>query len=136
MRTVTTLAVTAILLAACGVGTQASGQEPAAPVTGDPADGILEIAPGQAVGPGISIEAAIARGGPGPVLINGALVVRPDGVVLLCSALAESLPPQCAGTRLEVRGLDLDSVPNLHQAQGVRWADGVQLLGTVAATGT
>ena len=96
------------------------------------ADGILTIAPGSAGGPGISIEEAIGNSGGEPLLVNGALVVDPNGRVLLCDALAESFPPQCGGSRLEVRGLDLASLPDVQEANGVRWAEQVQLLGNVA----
>lgn len=99
--------------------------------TGADADGTLSIAQGTAVGPGISIEEAIGNGGSEPLLVNGALVVDPNGRVLLCEALAESFPPQCGGMRLEVRGLELASLPDLEEGNGVRWAEQVQLLGTV-----
>ncbi|MGH2357457.1 MAG: hypothetical protein ACRDGJ_05515 [Candidatus Limnocylindria bacterium] len=108
----------------------ASGSEP--PVAGGDSDGILQIEPGSAGGPGISIDEALAQAGIGPLLVNGSLFVGADGTVLLCSALAESYPPQCGGSRLEVRGLDPASIPDLQEANGVRWADAVQLFGTVS----
>lgn len=111
--------------------TASGGSEP--PIAGANADGILQTEPGSAGGPGISIDDAIAQTGAGPVLVNGSLIVNPDGTILLCSAMAESYPPQCGGTRLEVRGLDLSSIPDLQEANGVRWADqAVQLFGTVS----
>lgn len=103
-------------------------EAPAAP--GD-ADGMLEITEGSAGGPGITIDQAIGQGGPEPLLVNGALFIGPDGSARLCSAIAESFPPQCGGTRLEVIGLDIGSLPNLQEANGLRWADQVQLFGTV-----
>jgi hypothetical protein len=57
------------------------------------------------------------------------VVDHPDGPVRLCDAIAESFPPQCGGSWLEVRGLDLSSVAGLQDADGVRWAESVQLLG-------
>ena len=98
-------------------------------------DGILTIAQGTASGPGISIDEAIGNAGAEPLLVNGALFIDPDGAVLLCNAIAESFPPQCGGTRLEIRGLDLASVPDLEEANGARWAEQVQLLGTFATEG-
>jgi hypothetical protein len=124
------------LLAACALGSDAPSSHPGAIATdpggaGRDADGILTIAPGTADGPGISIEEAIGNAGGRPLLINGALFVDPEGRVLLCDAIAESFPPQCGGMRLEVRGLDLTSLPDLQEENGVRWAERVQLLGTV-----
>ncbi len=95
------------------------------------ADGILTIAPGTADGPGITIAEALGSGGGQPLLVNGALFVDPEEGVLLCDAVAESFPPQCGGLRLEVRGLDLGALPGLEEANGVRWAEQVQLLGTL-----
>ena len=103
-------------------------EAPAAP--GD-ADGTLQITEGSAGGPGITIDQAIGQGGAEPLLVNGALFIGPGGTVRLCSAIAESFPPQCGGARLEVIGLDIGSLPNLQEANGLRWADQVQLLGTV-----
>lgn len=130
-RTLSALLV-AVVLAAC-TGTAGGSDDPVAepPPKGD-ADGILQIAPGIADGPGVSIDDAVGQAGIGPLLINGALFVAPDGSILLCSAIAESFPPQCGGTRLLVRGLDPATMPDLQEANGVRWAEQVQLLGTVA----
>jgi hypothetical protein len=131
MKRIIGLAFVLVLLTACA----STGDAPStngSTGTGADADGILNIAAGStAVGPGISIEEAIGNGGGQPLLVNGALFVDPEGVVLLCDAIAESFPPQCGGLRLEVRGLDLASLPDLEEANGVRWAEQVQLLGTV-----
>ena len=120
-----------VLLTACASAGDAPTTDPGSIGAGGDADGILTVAPGTAIGPGISIEEAIGNGGAEPLLVNGALVVDPDGRALLCDALAESFPPQCGGLRLEVRGLDLGSLPDLEEANGVRWVEQVQLLGTV-----
>ena len=140
-RLITLLALS--LLVACSAS---PGDDPtsddgpsAPPPSGEPgvaADGVLVIEEGAtASGPGISVEAALEQMGAGPVLVNGALLVDADGVVLLCDALAESFPPQCAGARLEVRGLDVAGQPDLQEANGVRWLDRTQLLGTVQPAG-
>ena len=120
-----------VLLAACAsTGDAPSTSGPGG--SGVDADGILNIAAGStAVGPGVSIEEAIGNSGGEPLLVNGALFVDANGRVLLCDALAESFPPQCGGSRLEVRGLDLASLPDVQEANGVRWAEQVQLLGNV-----
>ena len=124
------------LLAACASTGDAPSTDPGSTPNdpggaGQDANGILTIAPGIADGPGISIEEAIGNGGGQPLLINGALFVDPEGRVLLCDAIAESFPPQCGGLRLEVHGLDLASLPDLQEGNGVRWSEQVQLLGTV-----
>lgn len=124
------------LLAACASTGDAPSTDPGSTATdpdgaGRDADGVLTVARGTADGPGIGIEEAIGNGGGQPLLINGALFVDPEGRVLLCDAIAESFPPQCGGMRLEVHGLDLASLPDLQEQNGVRWVEQVQLLGTV-----
>ena len=86
---------------------------------------------GSAVGPGISVDEAIASTLEGPLLVNGYLVASGDEV-RFCSALAESHPPQCGGSSLVVEGLDLDEMQGLSSASGVTWSDEqLQLLGSV-----
>ena len=51
--------------------------------------------------------------------------------MILCDAIAESFPPQCGGDRIAVDGLDLATVAGLQEANGVQWAEGVVLLGSV-----
>ena len=136
MKRLTGLTFLVVLLTACASTGDATSTDPGSTGSGPgggggDADGILTISPGSAVGPGVSIEEAIGNGGGEPLLVNGAVFVDPDGRVLLCDAIAESFPPQCGGMRLEVRGLDLSSLPDLEQANGVRWAEQVQLLGNV-----
>lgn len=128
MKRIASLTLLIVLLAAC---TSNGGGSPPSSGGARDGDGILQIAQGIADGPGISIEEAIGNSGGEPLLINGALFVDPAGRVLLCDAIAESFPPQCGGLRLEVRGLDIDSLSGLEQANGVRWAEQVQLLGTI-----
>lgn len=134
MRTTTARAplLAGLVLAAC----TAAGDTPArdlpadGPSTAPQADGVLTIVPGTATGPGISIEEALTSTAAEPLLVNGALFVDPDGSAWLCSAMAESFPPQCGGSRLEVRGLEAASL-QLQEANNVRWAEAVQLLGTI-----
>ncbi|MDP8958422.1 MAG: hypothetical protein M3N51_04305 [Actinomycetota bacterium] len=84
-----------------------------------------------AMGPGLSIEEALASELEGPLLVSGALVAV-DDEVRLCTALAESFPPQCGGPSLIVQGLDLSQVPDLSSEGSVTWSEGpVQLLGRV-----
>jgi hypothetical protein len=136
-RAALALLAAAIALSACSLfaADSATGDTPIddtdPPVGGGAPDPVFVIAQGVADGPGISIDDAIGRGDATDVLVNGALFVDADGTVRLCSAIAESFPPQCGGSRLEVRGLDLAAVGALQQANGVRWADAVQLYGHV-----
>ena len=63
---------------------------------GDPGDG-----------PGISVSDARTHGPTDHLVsVTGALLVNADGTVLLCDAIAESFPPQCAGERIAVEGFD------------------------------
>ena len=65
------------------------------------------------------------------VRVTGSLFVDPDGMVRLCDAYLESFPPQCGGDRIEVEGLDLDTMERLQTEGDVSWAEGVTLLGAV-----
>lgn len=123
-----------ILLAAC-----AMPGGPDTPVTDTPGNGDsgvpaaiarLTIAADPADGPALQVGEALAAGD-GPVRVTGALFIGADGRMLVCSAIAESFPPQCGGDRLEVVGLDPAAVRDLQDANGVRWADSVELSGTV-----
>lgn len=88
--------------------------------------------PATGVGPGISIDEAIASTSTEPLLINGWLVISPQGEVRFCSALGEVNPPTCAGSSLVVAGLDPADVGDLAEAQGVQWSkDSIQLLGAI-----
>ncbi len=118
--------ILAVLLGGC------SWLWPAAP---GPANqqGILDVQNAHGDGPGISIDAALAK--PGELLlVNGALFIGSDGTAWLCSLEAESYPPQCGGSRLKVLHLERASLPALKSASGVRWLDSAQLLGTVRSS--
>ncbi|MCC6223186.1 MAG: hypothetical protein IT201_06800 [Thermoleophilia bacterium] len=94
------LAATLALVACGGSGDGGSGD-------GGGNDG------GGSPGEALSIEEALASTAEGPLLVSG-LIVAPEGeAVRLCSALAESYPPQCGGASLVVEGLDLETVPGL-----------------------
>lgn len=124
-----------LVLVACGIGPDAPTDD------SDPGGGpridepTITVVQGQADGPGISVDEAIARAGTEAVLVNGALFIDPDGVVRLCSAIAESFPPQCGGARLLVEGLDPAAVPDLQEANDVRWAERAQIYGAVSSGG-
>jgi hypothetical protein len=132
------LIVVALLLAACAA--PVASPDPDTPVTAGPrasqvppagaADATLTVQLELVDAPAVQVIDALSRRGE-PVRVAGALFVDRDGGVLLCRAIAESFPPQCGGERLEVIGLDLDTVVGLEEANGVRWAEGVELSGTV-----
>jgi hypothetical protein len=65
-----------------------------------------------------------------PLLVEAALVAVGDEV-RLCSALAESYPPQCGGPSLLVQGLELETVEGLTREGVVAWAESASVLGTV-----
>lgn len=80
---------------------------------------------------GLSVDEALASSSDEPLLVQGALFAV-HGRVFLCSGFAESYPPQCAGPKLVVKGLDGASVKRLRRVGPIRWSDDpVQLLGTV-----
>ena len=57
-----------------------------------------------------------------PQLVTGNLLVQ-GGEARLCSALAESFPPQCGNPSLLVVGLDLETVADLTSEGDVSWTD-------------
>ena len=63
------------------------------------------------------------------VTVSGHLIADSDGNARLCSVLAESLPPQCGGDRIDLLGFDESSVPNSKtpqrpsEIQTARWTD-------------
>jgi hypothetical protein len=103
------LALLAVAVPACGSGTD-SGASGSSAITVKQA---LTAKPGEAV------------------LVRGALIVS-GGIARLCYAVLESYPPQCGGPSLVVRELDLNTVGELTNANGVTWSDReVRLRGTV-----
>jgi hypothetical protein len=87
---------------------------------------------GPATQPGISIDEALASDSDEPLLVSGNLLALGDDV-RLCSALAESFPPQCGGSSLVVEGLNLQEVDGLITEGDVSWTDRpIQLPGVVS----
>jgi hypothetical protein len=125
MRTLALIAT----LAAAGALAGCGGDDVAAD---DAASGpTVPQASGLGAGPGISIDDALASDSDEMLLVNGNLLAQ-DGEVRLCSALAESFPPQCGGASLVVEGLKLEQVDGLVGEGGVSWTDRpIQLLGVV-----
>ena len=112
------VAAVALPLAACGVdedrtaSRQRSPQAAGAPVPGG----------------GLSIQEAMDSALDGPLTVKG-FVVQTGDRARLCSALAESFPPQCGGPSLEIEG-SVDAA--FAQEGNVRWTETeVSLLGHV-----
>ena len=115
MKTFTLLAslVAAAALAGCG------GED-----ENEPADAGTSVPQTShtVAGPALSIEDALAAGSDEPLLVTGNLLSQ-GGEVRLCSALAESFPPQCGGASLHVAGLELEEVDGLITEGDVSWTD-------------
>jgi hypothetical protein len=131
MRSAAILVVLA-LVACANPSASVSGDDP--PATSATDDSTLTIADASSApdGPVLQVSDAIASAADDPAHVQGGLMVDPDGTVRLCEALAESFPPQCAGARLVVEGLDLDSLGALQEGNGVRWLDSATLFGVVS----
>ncbi len=63
------------------------------------------------MGPGISVADLLTTTLEGPLLVNGYVFVGADGSVVLADAIAESFPPQPAGSQITVQGVDLMQLP-------------------------
>jgi hypothetical protein len=121
MKPLLLLPLAVLALAACGGSDDAEPPTPTQP----PASA------GLGAGPGISIDAALTSDSAEPLLVNGNLLAQGEQI-RLCSALAESFPPQCGGPSLQVEGLKLAEVDSLVTEGDVSWTDRpIQLLGTV-----
>lgn len=83
-----------------------------------------------AMGPGLGLADVDEAPAGEILLLNGSLLVGPDGELRLWEALAWSYPPLGAGRSLLVKGLDESGI-EWTEAQGVRWSEDVQLLGRV-----
>lgn len=80
----------------------------------------------------ISIEEALENDSGEPVRVTGNLLVL-GGEARLCSALAESFPPQCGGASLAVTGLEPEGLEDLQVEGDVMWTDRpIELVGTVS----
>ena len=120
-RLISLLVATAVVLAACGSG-EADPEQPSdvgsAPTTQAPDTGgetpLADDAGGTmmaGMGPGISVAELLAATIDGPFLVNGYVFVATDGSVVISDAIAESYPPQAAGAKVQVKGVDLMQLP-------------------------
>jgi hypothetical protein len=69
----------------------------------------------------LSVEGLIIAEPDGDVAVVGFLVIDSGGQ-RLCQALAESFPPQCGGSSVDISGIDALEV-QFEETQGVRWTD-------------
>ena len=138
-RMITALLLGGLLAAGCGGGATDDAAE--APPASEPSDG-LPLAEDDAtfpagMGPGISVAEALASTVDGPLLVNGYVFVYADGSVVLADLIAESYPPQPAGAKVDVEGLDVMQLPLTEgQLEGdievTAWTDTpVQLIGEI-----
>ena len=115
------LAVLAVLAAGCGGG---GGEDDAAPRTAP--------TPSGGIGPGLTVEEALRSEVAGPVLVRGHVIAARNQPIRLCSALAESYPPQCGEPSLRVDELELEHLEGLTQSEdgAVTWSEReVKLIG-------
>jgi hypothetical protein len=126
MRSIPAILIVLLVLVACS---------PAAAPSPTTNAWILVVADGgSGDDPGMSVADALTHGPTDDLVsVSGALFVDPDGTVRLCDAIAESFPPQCGGASIEVTDLDLSTVADLQEGNGVRWAESVVLFGSVEA---
>lgn len=88
------------------------------------------------VGPGISVQDALASTLDEPLLVNGLFYVTADNVVYFTDTLAESYPPQMDVTRsLRVEGIDPEVLAGLERSGGIAWSNApTQLVGRVSGS--
>ena len=123
-----TLALMAALLVTAGLA-GCGGDEP--PADDGASGATVPQTSGLGAGPAISIDEALASGSDEMMLVSGNLLAQ-GGEVRLCSALAESFPPQCGGASLHVVGIKLEEVDGLITEGDVSWTDRpIELLGVV-----
>lgn len=158
-RTLLGIVAFALFAAACGSGTNSTSTVPTddlAPIAGacsiddpdcvdtavagedeplflddEPTDGVTPAAGMVAPGGGVTVGEALTTDATGVLAVTGFVVAGPDGA-LLCSLLAESLPPQCGGDVVALDGLDSIDPTLLQESQGVTWTnEAVTLFGEI-----
>ena len=123
--TAVTIGALMVIALACG-----NGAEPASPDDEAPAPPTAGRTTLDSDSPSTSeIAQALEAGEGSEVTVSGHLIADSDGNARLCSVLAESLPPQCGGDRINLLGFDASSVPNSKTPQRpseietARWTD-------------
>ena len=127
MKPLLAVAALALALVTTGCGSDEDSASPSPPPAAAPPASAGVPAPGG----GLTVEEAIASTLDGPLLVRG-YYVSDGSVVRLCSALAESHPPQCGGASLRLEPKLMLDADELETAEGVTWSEReVSLLGTV-----
>ncbi|MDX2466230.1 MAG: hypothetical protein QNL12_02860 [Acidimicrobiia bacterium] len=141
-RLVILFAALALALAACGGGDDAdsadlpinTGDEPAAaldatclvgePECNDTPGGEPTDLPDSSVTdlPLVPLNVGQVLDASGPAMVSGFLV-KTDGAIRLCEALAESFPPQCGGASITLSSLDQIDPDELQNEGSVTWTD-------------
>ena len=93
----------------------------AGPTTSEPHQDSGGADPAITAGVGLSVAEAIDATSDQPIKVAGYILASADEV-RFCSALAESIPPQCVGESLTLEGLDLATIAT-RSAAGVTWSD-------------
>ena len=118
-RLIGALLLISLAFAACGSESDTTDGTPAdtIPVVSDPLPTAPDAASSDAdgtvmspIGPTLSVAALLETEDPGPYSVSGYLFVLSDGTIVLSDAIAESYPPQPGGARVDVQGVDLDSL--------------------------
>ena len=122
------MAIAALMVIALACG---SGAEPASPDDEAPAPltaGVTTLKDSDSPSTSEIAQALEAAEG-SEVTVSGHLIADGGGNARLCSELAESLPPQCGGDRINLLGFDASSVPDSKtpqrpsEIQTARWTD-------------
>jgi hypothetical protein len=87
--------------------------------------------------PSSSVSEALAEPGVAgtPLLVEGAVLIDPDGSAWFCEGLSEHSPPLCSGARLLFDNVELYApsleVNGVQELDGVQWLDDVTIPGEV-----
>jgi hypothetical protein len=136
--TTTAVGIAALMVIALACGNTAGPTSPndeAPPTAGGTTP--TDSSPPSATEIGQALEAAEGS----EVTVSGHLIADNDGNTRLCSVLAESLPPQCGGDRINLLGFDASSVPNSKTPPGpsdietTRWTDSYITVTGIKRTG-
>jgi hypothetical protein len=149
-RVIGVLLLSALVATACGGDDSADQDAVSAPAVSDdlPADsGDLPTDPGDPagdaggtvmapVGPPRTVAELLETEGPGPYSVKGYLFVLEDGTIVLSDLIAESYPPQPGGARVDVEGVNLQTVPLTEPTDSelatVRWTEiPIELIGSL-----
>jgi len=88
------------------------------------------------VGPTMTVAELLEADGEGPYSVMGYLFVLDDGTVVFSDLIAESYPPQPGGAQVEVRGVNLQTVPLVEPSDSelatVQWTETqIELIGSL-----